>query len=366
MTTQAESRPLATPRRPRPTRTLRDLLVGIGGLIAINGLMTALNLWNRESLSWVVVAALLNFVCVAIIAEAVGREVPIRYRRTYELILAAGFPLLLALGWEVLVAQEILSAKWFPPPTRVAVALWDTTVNYDQFQKTSLIGRPWLIPAQFSAEGEGWAGVQALFGESHVWATLFRVFGGFVIGAIPGILVGMVMGMNKTVRTMLDTTMSAIYVLPKIAIFPIMMLVFPNPFGEGPKVAVVAISAFFLVAISTMAGVRDIDPIYLQAGKNYGANRLQMLRHVIIPAALPVIFAGLRLALGTALIVIVAIEFVRAKKGVGYLVYYNWQIGNTETMYAGLFVVMVLGVLLTYGLQGVERRVMPWKRDKRE
>jgi ABC-type nitrate/sulfonate/bicarbonate transport system permease component len=162
---------------------------------------------------------------------------------------------------------------------------------------------------------------------------------------------------------MLDTTMSAIYVLPKIAIFPIMMLIFPNPFGEGPKVAVVAISAFFLVAINTMVGVRDIDPIFLQAGRNYGANRLQMLRHVIIPAALPVIFAGLRLALGTALIVIVAIEFVRAQKGVGYLIYYNWQVGSTDKMYAGLFVTMVLGVLLTYGLQGLERWVMPWRKD---
>jgi NitT/TauT family transport system permease protein len=74
------------------------------------------------------------------------------------------------------------------------------------------------------------------------------------------------MGLNRTVRTMLDATMSAIYVLPKIAIFPILMLVFPDPFGEGPKVAVVAISAFFLVAISTMAGVQGIDPSTCRRG----------------------------------------------------------------------------------------------------
>ena len=162
----------------------------------------------------------------------------------------------------------------------------------------------------------------ALFAESHVLATLGRVFAGFIIGAVPGVLLGIFMGMNKTVRLMLDTTMSAIYVLPKIAIFPIMMLVFANPFGEGPKIAVVAISAFFLVAISTMTGVRDIDPIYIMAGKNYGAKRWQMFYHIIIPAALPVIFSGLRLALGTALIVIVAIEFIRAKKGVGFVTFY--------------------------------------------
>ncbi|MEL6149017.1 MAG: ABC transporter permease [Chloroflexota bacterium] len=363
MTTQAKpTTAQPAPHRNLNPRSIRDFAIGAGGLLLVNGGMALAGFWTREALPWVVVASLVNFVFLVIVAEAVGREIPPRYKRTYERTLAFGFPILLAVGWEMLVNAEILSARWFPPPTDVAAALWDLTINYDRFQETSLLGRPWLIPQQFGPEGEGWDGVAVLFTESHVLATLWRVFGGFLIGATPGVLIGMVMGMNRTVRNMLDTTLSAIYVLPKIAIFPIMMLIFPNPFGEGPKVAVVAISAFFLVAINTMAGVAEIAPIYLQAGKNYGANRVQMLRHVIIPAALPVIFAGLRLALGTALIVIVAIEFVRSQKGVGYLVYYNWQVGSTDKMYAGLFVVMVLGVLLTYGLQWLERRVMPWRR----
>jgi ABC-type nitrate/sulfonate/bicarbonate transport system permease component len=338
--------------------TTRDLTIGLVGITLTLLVMGLGNLWRKETLAAVVIAALVIFTLIAVIAEAVGRWVPVAHKRTYDRMLALSFPLLLALGWELLVANEVLSARWFPPPSVVLAALWDITVNYDPFQKTSLLGRPWLIP---QALNDADLQVMALFTESHVLATLSRVFYGFLIGALPGVLIGMVMGMNKTVRTMLDGTMSAIYVLPKIAIFPIMMLIFPDPFGEGPKIAVVAISAFFLVAINTMAGVRDIDSIYLQAGRNYGANRLQMLRHVIIPAALPVIFAGLRLALGTALIVIVAIEFVRAKKGVGYLVYYNWQVGNTDKMYAGLLVVMLLGVLLTYGLQWLERRAMPWR-----
>jgi ABC-type nitrate/sulfonate/bicarbonate transport system permease component len=161
---------------------------------------------------------------------------------------------------------------------------------------------------------------------------------------------------------MLDTTMSAIYVLPKIAIFPILMLVFPNPFGEGPKIAVVAISAFFLVAISTMAGVQGIDKVYLEAGRNFGANRAQMFRHVILPGALPIVFSGLRLALGTALIVIVAVEFVRADRGVGFMIFYYWQVLVTPRMYAALVVVMALGVGLTALLQWFERRAMPWRR----
>jgi hypothetical protein len=117
------------------------------------------------------------------------------------------------------------------------------------------------------------------------------------------------------------------------------------------------------VTHSIMVGVRDIDPVYLEAGRNYGANRWQLLRHVIVPGATPVIFAGLRLALGTALIVIIAVEFVRAKTGVGFLTFYYWEILAPEKMYAGLLVVMLLGVLLTIGLQWLEQLVMPWRRE---
>jgi ABC-type nitrate/sulfonate/bicarbonate transport system permease component len=112
-----------------------------------------------------------------------------------------------------------------------------------------------------------------------------------------------------------------------------------------------------------MVGVRDIDPVYLEAGRNYGAGRWQLLRHVIVPGAMPVIFGGLRLALGTALIVIIAVEFVRAKTGVGFLTFYYWEILAPEKMYAGLLVVMLLGVLLTIGLQWLEQLVMPWRRE---
>ena len=112
-------------------------------------------------------------------------------------------------------------------------------------------------------------------------------------------------------------------------------------------------------------GVRDIEPIFFEVGHNYGANRVQMFRHVIIPGALPIIFAGLRLSLGTALIVIIAAEFVAAKYGLGYLIWFSWQTLLTENMFAGLVVIMVLGALFTSGLQAVEKWLMPWQREER-
>lgn len=330
--------------------------LALAALLVWNLLVTVLGLW--EGLWWGILAV--DFVLVVMFAERIEASLPVKFHEIYKKSLALGFPLLLLVTWELIVGAEILSPRWFPPPSQIAGALWELIVEYDTFNETSLLGRPWLIP-QVVGES-GWQAVPGLFTESHVLATLGRVGFGFVLGAAPGILIGMVMGINRTVRMMLDSTLSAVYVLPKIAIFPLLMLIFPDPFGEGPKIAVVAISAFFLVAISTMAGVRGIEPVYLEAGKNFGANRRQMFRHVIFPGALPVIFSGLRLALGTSLIVIVAVEFIRSQTGVGYVIYYYWQILVPPKMYAGLFVVMALGAALTYGLQWIERRVIPWRR----
>lgn len=310
--------------------------------------------------AWLVWGAVFGVVGLFVFtADLYGKRVPVKRQPLYNRLLAIGFPLLLLVAWELLVNTGYLNGRWFPPPTRIARALWDLIVTYDRFNRTSLLGRPWLIPSVLPESG--WRAAWGLITESHVLATLFRVAAGFLIGAAPGVLIGMAMGLNRTIRQMLDPIMSAIYVLPKIAIFPLMMLIFANPFGEGPKVAVIAITAFFLIAINTMAGVRGIESVYLEAGKNYGAGRWQMLRHVIAPAALPIIFSGLRIALGSALIVIVAVEFIRAQQGVGYLIFYYWQILAIDKMYASLFVVMLLGVGLTWLLQWIERKAVPWR-----
>lgn len=347
---------METIRRLTLKQPVREIMLLVSIAVILNGIVTGLDYWRDY---WEL-TLFIDFILLVIIAERTGEIIPVRYKPLYDRCLAFGFPALLLLCWEALVSAGMLNARWFPAPSSIIQALWDLIVNYDRFNKSSLIGRPWLIPQEWRAHGL--EGVQALFAESHVYATLSRVFLGFMYGSLPGIMIGIAMGMNATVRTMLDTTLSALYVLPKIAIFPIMMLMFPDPFGEGPKVAVGAISAFFLVTISTMTGVQQIDPVLIQAGQNYGANRWQMFRHVIIPGALPMIFSGLRLALGTGLIVIVAIEFVRAKIGVGRVILYYWEILSTPKMYAGLFVTMILGVALTYGLQVIERLVMPWQR----
>jgi ABC-type nitrate/sulfonate/bicarbonate transport system permease component len=274
---------------------------------------------------------------------------------TRDRLLSIGFPILLLLLWELIVRVGWLDARFFPTPSTVLVALWTMTANGE------LLGQLWLLPEAVAKNG--WEGVAKILSEGHLWVSLFRIFGGFFLGAMPGIVLGVVMGMNRTVRVALDPVISAIYVLPKIAILPLVMLIFG--IGETSKIVVVGISSFFLVLINTTVGVRDIEPIFFDAAKNYGANRWQTFWHVIIPGALPVIFAGLRLSLGTALIVIIAAEFVAAQYGLGYLIWFSWQTLLTEKMFAGLLVIMILGALFTSGLQFIEHKLMPWQREER-
>jgi NitT/TauT family transport system permease protein len=338
--------------------SIQKFLLYFGLLIVFNLFFTLIGGWNKIYL----VGVLIDFGFIVLIAQELSLIVRAKDQKIYEKVLAIGFPILVMIAWELTVKAGILNPRWFPPPTKIAKALWELITGYDTFTKTSLLGRPWLIPEVWREKG--WEGVQKLFGESHLTATLFRVISGFLVGSIPGIIVGVIMGMSRPVRTMLNSMMSAIYVLPKVTIFPIMMLVFADPFGEPPKIAVIAIAAFFQTAINTMAGVADVENVYLEAGRNYGANAIQMFRHVILPGSLPFIFAGLRLAIGTALNVIVAIEFVRAKTGLGYLVLYYWEIMVTEKMYASLLLVMILGAILSGLVEKIQEWVMPWQRGR--
>ena len=115
--------------------------------------------------------------------------------------------------------------------------------------------------------------------------------------------------------------------------------------------------------ISTLAGVQTMDPRLLEVGENYGARGARLFRKVILPAALPSIFTGLRLGLGLALVTIVAVEFITAKSGLGHLVYRHWQMLSTTEMYGAFALVGALGLLLTRGLRALQARMLTWQEE---
>jgi NitT/TauT family transport system permease protein len=132
--------------------------------------------------------------------------------------------------------------------------------------------------------------------------------------------------------------------------------------GEMSKIVLIAIGCFFLVLINSMAGVMNINKIYFEVAKNYGASKYKIFTKVVIRGSLPLIFTGLRLALGLSLILVVAAEMVSANQGLGAMIWLAWETLRTENLYAGIIVIAFLGLSFTSILKHVERKLMPWGR----
>jgi NitT/TauT family transport system permease protein len=194
--------------------------------------------------------------------------------------------------------------------------------------------------------------------QKNLFITMFRVFAGFIIGTIPGIIIGLIMGASYKVRQILDPIVAATYPIPKLSIFPLLMVIFG--IGELSKIMAIAIGCFFLTLINAMAGVRNINKVYFEVAKNYGASRRQLFTRVMLPASLPMIFTGIRIALGMSLIVVVGVEFVSANYGIGALIWNAWQTFEIEKLYVGIFICAILGILFTLALKKMEQHLIPW------
>ncbi len=244
-------------------------------------------------------------------------------------LLAAGAPVALVALWEAAVAARVLDPRFFPPPSLVVVTLGRLVADGTLVQ--------------------------------HTLVSVVRVLGGFAIGGGAGLASGLLLGVARPLRVALEPVISALYVIPKVAILPLVMLIFG--LGEAAKVAIVAIATFFVVVINTTAAVIGIEPIYLEAGRAFGARGAKLFAHVVLPGALPAIFTGLRLALGTALIVVIAAEFVAAKEGIGYFIWFAWNTLRPEAMFAGFIVIGALGMLSYAAAHRAAARLMPWQEE---
>ena len=222
------------------------------------------------------------------------------------------------------------------------------------FIDTRLLSSPWLILHSFFP--------LVISGDLiyNTWVSVVRVIWGFIAGAVPGILLGMSMGLSPFVRSAFEPMIAATYPIPKLAIMPLILLIFG--LGETSKIFTIAIGVFYLVVINTMAGVLNIDKIYLEVAKNFGASRKDFYLTVALPGALPMIFAGLKLGMGMALILIVAAEMSAAKAGVGWMIWRAYDMFDIEQMFAALITLSILGYIFTLLLDWLEHIVLPWKQ----
>ena len=234
------------------------------------------------------------------------------------------------LGWEWAAREGVVSMLFFPAPSAILSALLHTVSD----------------------------GTLA----THVMATLGRLMAGLVLGAGPGLVAGLCLGWSPRLRTTADPLIAFLHPLPKIAVLPLVMIVFG--IGEASKIVVVALGAFFPMLIAVMAGVRQIHPDTFEAAQAYGANRRQVFAHVVVPGSLPLVLTGLRLSFNIGLLLTVAVELTSAQEGLGKMIWLAWQTMRTENLYAALFVLAALGAGFNALLAAAGERLAPWQVER--
>jgi NitT/TauT family transport system permease protein len=233
-------------------------------------------------------------------------------------------------AWEASSRLGVVPSLFFPPPSEVALTLKNLAVSGE-------LGR-------------------------HVGATVTRVCVGFVLGAIPGYLLGMWMGWSRPVRRVLDPFVAALHPVPKISMLPIIMLFLG--IGVASRTFVVALSVFFPLLINTMAGVRQIHPIYFEVARNYGAGRIAIFRKVVAPGSLPFVLAGTRLALNVGLSLTIAVELITAEDGIGTMIWLSWQTLRVEELYASVVIAAIIGIGIRLIVQALSARLVPWQPER--
>src|ERR1700729_3779030 len=238
-------------------------------------------------------------------------------------------PIGLLLIWQILLELGFGDRRFIPTPSDIAVRFWQLTIS----------------------------GELAV----NMAATLWRVVAGFAIGVVPAIAVGLLMAMFRPVRIFFDPLIAVLFPIPKVALMPLLLLAFG--FGDASKIALVAIGVFFPVIVNTYAGAANIEKIYWDVSRNYGASTYVMFTRVVFFGALPLIFAGLRIALAVSFVVLVAAEFVASKTGIGYLIWNSWELLQVDYMFVGILVIGILGLITSVAFNEIERKLIPWKAE---
>ena len=192
---------------------------------------------------------------------------------------------------------------------------------------------------------------------THVLTSLRRVVLGVGLGALGGVSVGLAIGISRLAEAVGNPLIAATFPIPKIAL-PLLILWLG--IGEASKVAVITLGVFFPMAINTYTGVRSADPLLIRAAVSFGAGRWSLIRKVLLPSALPMIFAGLKLGAGTSLLLLVAAEMIAANAGIGFLVLHAQNLMETTKLMVGIVLLSVLGVLTHWLLVRCERAAIPW------
>ncbi|MDA0205315.1 MAG: ABC transporter permease [Acidobacteria bacterium] len=236
-------------------------------------------------------------------------------------------PLTALAVWQVLATYGVLNSLFFPRPTEIV-----------------------RIGAEMAVNGELYVALQS---------TLQNILIGYVLGCSAGLACGVAMGRYAAVRRSLETVIAALYSTPKLSLFPLLLLLFGV--NDVPRILITAIACFIVLAFHGQDAVDAVGRTYPEVAAVYGATPSMLVRKVYIPAALPTLFTGLRLAVGRAMVVAISVEMVSSNQGLSGLIWLSWQSFAVEKLFVGVAIAGLLGAFFHVSLRWLEKRLIPWK-----
>ena len=235
--------------------------------------------------------------------------------------------IVMLVAWEALGRFVLTNRLFFVPASDVAAALFDLAAN-----GTLLL---------------------------HATASFKAILYGMVLAAVIGVSFGVLLGVSRIVSDYTEIYLNALYSTPLVAVAPLLILWLG--IGIASKVAVVFLISVFPIVISTASGVRNVDRHLVDVARAFGGTRWKIVRKVLMPAALPFVLTGIRLAIGRAIVGVVVGELFGANAGLGYLIYASGQTFDVPNLFAGVLCLAFAGVFLTWALQALESWLVRWK-----
>lgn len=236
---------------------------------------------------------------------------------------------LVLIAWEAFVRLADIPILYLPGPSAIIVALYDLFVH----------GGLWR----------------------DLLITLGRIFGGFAIACVTGIALGIWMGTSRNVEAIGDIFVAALYPLPKVTLIPLFIIWLGE--GETFQMTLSWLGAIFPIVVNTLLGVKECDKGLMLAARDLGASENQIRWRVILPSAIPHIFAGLRLGLGVSIILVVAAEMVTGRTGLGARLYLAGQVLETGQVFAILLLLAILGIAVSKGQDAIDQALSNWRSD---
>jgi ABC-type nitrate/sulfonate/bicarbonate transport system permease component len=189
--------------------------------------------------------------------------------------------------------------------------------------------------------------------------SLGRIFAGFGLAVVVAVPLGLLMGSVSLLYRLLEPITEFVRPIPAAAYIPVAILFLG--IGKEMKIFVVFLACLFPILLNTYGGVRAVDPVLVDTGRTFGVSRLQALRQIIYPAALPSILTGMRISLGISLIVAVVAEMIAGNSGIGYFILDKQRIFRVPEMFAGIFTLGLLGFFINFVFLKVEQHVLRWR-----